>query len=259
MLGVISLELACLLFVIALFAGVGISAIGPGGIFVTIALFLLVPVSSATVAGTASATFIATGLLATILYQRSGDFAIGNTREVAVILSVVGVFGALAGSWANLGLPDEIFGYSLGAFVAVVGGIIVYREAVGLKPTDWLGRQSTATRRLVVGAVGFGVGFLGGLLGVGGPVIAVPLLVVLGVPVLQSLAVAQLQSIFIAGFATVGYALGGAVSLPLAVLVGVPQLVGVYFGWRIAHQVEPRRLRIVLGVVLVLVAPTLAL
>lgn len=259
MLEIVSTELAVLLFVIALFAGVGISAIGPGGIFVTIALFLLAPISSATVAGTASATFIATGLLATVLYQRSGDFAIGDTREVAVILSATSVVGALAGSWANLGLPDELFGYILGAFVAVVGGIIIYREAVGLEPTDWIHRLSTTARRLVVTAIGFGVGFLGGLLGVGGPVIAVPILVILGIPMLQSLAVAQLQSIFISGFATFGYYLGDAVSLPLAVLVGVPQLVGVYFGWRVAHEVEPRRLRVVLGSVLVLVSPALAL
>lgn len=259
MVAIVSTELAVLLFVIALFAGVGISAIGPGGIFVTIALFLFVPISSAEVAGTASATFIATGLLATVLYQRSGDFAIGNTREVAAILSGVSILGALAGSWANLGLPDEIFGYILGVFVALVGGIIIYREAVGLEPTDWIAQQPAVTRRLVIGGIGFGVGFLGGLLGVGGPVIAVPLLVILGVPILQSLAVAQLQSIFISGFATFGYALGDAVSVSLAVLVGVPQLIGVYFGWRVAHQVEPRRLRIVLGVVLILVSPTLAL
>lgn len=257
-LSIISFELAALLVVIALFAGVGISAIGPGGIFVTIALFLLVPISSAEVAGTASATFIATGLLAAGLFQRSGDFARGHAREITIILSGLSIVGAYGGSQANLVIPDEIFGYMLGIFVAAVGGIIVYREAVGITPKDHLDNVSTVGRRLILGAIGFGVGFLGGLLGVGGPVIAVPLLVILGVPMLAALAVAQVQSIFISAFATAGYWAGDAVSMPLAVLVGIPQLIGVVVGWRVAHLVEEGRLRVVLGVVLVLIAPAIA-
>lgn len=258
-LGIVSLELAVFLFVLALFAGVGISAIGPGGIFVTIALFVFVPISSAEVAGTASATFVATGLLAALLFQRSGDFSEGYAREITIVLSGLSIVGAYAGSQANLVLPDRLFGYLLAVFVAVVGGIIVYREAIGIEPTNRLTVLPDWQRRLLLAVVGFGIGFLGGLLGVGGPVIAVPILVILGVPMLVSLAVAQVQSIFISGFATAGYWVGDAVSVPLALLVGVPQLIGVVVGWRIAHLVEEGLLRIVLGVVLVLVAPAIAL
>lgn len=256
---IISIELAVFLFVLASFAGVGISAIGPGGIFTTIALFLLVPISSAEVAGTASVTFIATGLLAAILFQRSGDFAAGFAREITAILSVMSIVGAVAGSQANLILPDEIFGYLLAVFVAVVGGIIVYREAVGIEPTNRLEAVTDRQRWFVLSLVGFGVGFLGGLLGVGGPVIAVPALVILGIPMLVSLAVAQVQSIFISGFAAASYFVGDAVSIPLAILVGIPQLIGVVVGWRVAHLVEEGRLRIILGVVLVVIAPAVAL
>lgn len=254
----LSLEVVVFLFVLALFAGVGISAIGPGGIFVTIALFLLAPISSAEVAGTASLTFIFTGALAAGLFRRSGDFAGGFAREMAIILSGLSVVGAYAGSQANLVLSDIIFGYLLSIFVVAVGGIIIYRELVGLEPSNHFQVVSVGRRRLTLGAIGFGVGFVGGLLGVGGPVIAVPILVILGVPMLASLAVAQVQSIFISGFATVGYVLGDAVSIPLALLVGIPQLIGVVVGWRIAHLVEERRLRIVLGVVLVVIAPVIA-
>lgn len=255
----VSLELAAFLFALALFAGIGISAIGPGGIFVTIALFVFVPISSAEVAGTASATFVATGLLAAALFQRSDDFAAGHAREITIIFSGLGIVGAYAGSQANLVLPDRIFGYLLAVFVAVVGGIIVYREAVGIEPTNRFEAVSVRQRRLLLSVIGFGIGFLGGLLGVGGPVVAVPILVILGVPMLVALAVAQVQSIFVAGFATAGYWAGDAVSIPLAILLGIPQLIGVVVGWRIAHLVEEGRLRIVLGVVLVIIAPAIAL
>ena len=64
---------------------------------------------------------------------------------------------------------------------------------------------------------------------------------------------------FIAAFATAGYLVRDAVSLELAVLVGVPELVGVVVGWRIAHVVDERRLKRLLAVVLVVVGPYLAL
>lgn len=253
----VSLELAVGLAVIALLAGIGITAIGPGGIFVTIALFGLAPLSSAAVAGTASATFVATGLLGSLVYLRSGEFAQGHAREMAIVLSVTSIVGAVAGSQLNLVLPERVFGYLLSLFVACVGGLIVYREAVGLRPSDRLETVPDRQRRLLIGTIGLVIGVLGGLLGVGGPVVAVPILVVLGVPMLVAIAVAQVQSVFISGFAAVSYATAGAVSIPFVLLVGIPQLIGVVAGWKVAHLVEPRRLRIVLGAVLVAVAPTL--
>ena len=92
-------------------------------------------------------------------------------------------------------------------------------------------------------AIGLGVGLPGGLLGVGGPVLAVPLMIVVGVPMLLAVALAQVQSVFIAAFATWGYALQGAIDWWLAVLVGVPLLVGTLLGWWIAQRVAPERLR----------------
>ena len=107
--------------------------------------------------------------------------------------------------------------------------------------------------------IGVVVGIPGGMLGVGGPVIAVPLLVVAGVPMLVAVALAQVQSVFLAAGATLGYASQGAVSWPLAVLVGVPELVGVLVGWYVARQVDSVWLKRSLAVVLVIIGPYLAL
>ncbi len=255
----VSVELAVLLVAIALFAGVGITAIGPGGVFVTIALFALLPLSTAEIAGTASPTFVATGLLGSLVYLQSGEFAQGYAREMAIVLSGTSIVGAIVGSQLNLLLPEEVFGYLLSIFVACVGGVILYRERVGLKPSNRIDAVPPQQRRVLIGVIGFGIGVLGGLLGVGGPVVAVPVLVILGVPMLVAVAVAQVQSVFISGFAAASYATAGAVSVPIALLVGIPQLVGVLAGWKVAHLVDPSRLRVILGIVLVGVAPTLLL
>lgn len=238
-----------LLFAIALVAGVGITTIGPGGIFVTVALYSFTTLPSATVAGTAHTTFVATGLVGTAAYARSGELIGNDGRGMAVILSATSVVGALAGAHLNSYVSRRLFGVLLGAVAGLTGGVLLYRELRGLDPVvtidaaTWRGRAS-------LGLLGVGLGVASGLVGVGGPVLAVPALVVLGVPILLAVGVAQVQSIFIATFAAAGYFMQGAVSLPLVVLIGVPQVVGVVAGWRIAHHVDPGRLKVVLGVVL---------
>jgi len=98
-----------------------------------------------------------------------------------------------------------------------------------------------------------------GLLGLGGPMLSVPLLLALGVEVLAALAAAQVQSIVIATVGTIGYAVHGSVDWALVLLIGLPVLLGVVVGWRIARALPTRTLRTVLVVVLLLLAPYLAL
>jgi len=243
---------------VALIAGIGITTVGPGGVFVTAALHGLTDLSSASVAGTASATFVATGLVGSGAYARSGELSSRLAREAAVVLSGTGTVGALLGARLNVLTGDELFGDLLSAFLIGTAGLIAYREWVGIESGGLLGGSSFSRRVLLAGAGG-AVGVAGGLLGVGGPVVAVPALVGLGMPMLRALAVAQVQSVFLSLFATVGYGIVGAVDLTLALLVGLPQLAGVLLGWRLAHRVPARKLRIALAGALVVVGAMTAL
>lgn len=251
--------LIVLLIVIAFFAGIGIAAIGPGGIFVTIALFLLTAETPGTVAGTAHTTFIATGIVGTLAYYRSGELATRSSMRMAAVLSVVGLAGALLGVVLNGYVSEAVFGLLLGGFVSLTGGLIIVRKRQVGAVAEAAKVEAAGVPLVTVAFVGLLVGVASGLLGVGGPVIAVPLLVLLGVPFLLSVGVAQVQSIFIALFAAAGYAVQGEVSVLLAVLVGIPQLVGVYLGWRVAHHVDEERLKWWLAVVLLVTGPYIAL
>lgn len=242
-------SLQLLLVVVALVSGVGITTIGPGGVFVTVALYSLTPVSSGTVAGTTQVAFVATGLAGSATYARSGEMSRPGSRTMAAVLSVASVGGAFLGAHLNAFVSRELFGVFLGSLAAFTGAVLVYREYRGLRPLYAVDASTTAGRGVLAG-LGFGLGVVSGLLGVGGPVIAVPALVLIGVPMLVAVAVAQVQSVFIAAFAASGYFLQGNVALPLAVLVGVPLLVGVVLGWRVAHRVDPARLKVASGVVL---------
>lgn len=255
---VLGLPVSISLVGIAFLSGVGITTIGPGGIFVTIGLFSLTPIPSGTVAGTAHATFVATGLVGSAAYVQSGELKTGEARAVTLVLCLSSVFGALIGAYVNSFVPRTVFGLLLGVVAMTTGLTIVYRERRGLSPLyqlDATGQEG----QVVLGVLGFVLGITSGLLGVGGPVIAVPALLLFGVPMLLALAVAQVQSIFIAAFATVGYLFQGSVSLPLAALVGLPLLAGVVVGWRVAHWVDPAKLKVTSGIALVVIGPYLAL
>lgn len=245
------------LIAISFLAGVGITTIGPGGIFLTIALYALTPLSPGTIAGTAQTTFVATGLVGTAAYVRSGELASGSNRALTVVLSATSVAGALVGAGANAYLPRATFGLLLGALATLTGLVIVYRERRGFVPL-YTYDADTRRGRLELGALGFALGGFSGLLGVGGPVLAVPALVLVGVPMLLAIAVAQVQSIFIAAAASAGYLVQGTISMPLAALVGVPLVLGTLVGWRVAHVVDPNRLKVGLGGVLLVVGPYLA-
>lgn len=245
------------LVVIAFVSGVGITTIGPGGIFLTISLYALTSLPSGTIAGTAQLMFAVTGLVASFAYLRSGEIS-GRTRLWTGLLSVGSVGGALFGAWVNGFVSRDLFGLLLGVLAGVTGVLIVYRERRDLSPIRSFDPETPAGKAAYA-TLGFVLGAFSGLLGVGGPVIAVPALVVVGVPMLSAVAAAQVQSVFIATFAAVGYLLRGAVSVPLAVALGVPLTVGVVLGWGVAHRVDPDRLKVALGGVLLVVSPYLAL
>jgi uncharacterized protein len=242
--------IAVLLLLIALVGGFCITTIGPGGIFVTIALFAMLPLDPSTVAGTASATFIATGIVGSLGYLRSGQLKGKIAGKAAIVLSLASVIGAFSGAQINTLLDANTFAILLGLFVFFTGLLILYRQKNQLTPDKKL-KMETGKGLLYMGGVGIAVGLPGGLLGVGGPVLAVPLLVVLGVPMLMSVALAQVQSIFISGMATFGYALHGAVDWMLALFLTVPLLIGTVAGWYMAQRIPVWRLKVALALVLV--------
>lgn len=248
-----SITVLVLLGLFGLVGGIGITAVGPGGVLPTIGLFALTSLSPAEVAGTAIATHIATGALATVVYTRSGQLREPETRRTALLLAGTAVLGTPAGVLLNTLVSPRAFGIVLGVLVAAVAALVWYREH----------HLSTATLThppaLLVVGLGFAVAIASGIVGIGGPMLTVPLLVALGVPVLESLASAQVQSVIIAAVGTLGYLTHDAINWPLAALVGIPELAGVLLGWKIAHALPTRSLKYALIITLFTLAPYLAL
>lgn len=249
----VSAGLIVALALLGLVGGIGITAIGPGGVLPTIGLFALTSLSAAQVAGTAIVTHVATGAVGAAAYMRSGQLREPHTRRSAVILAGVAVIGTPLGVWINTLMSKRLFGILLAVVVATTAALVLYRER---RPTP---RLATYPGTAVLVGVGFAVAVAAGVVGIGGPMLTVPLLIAAGVPMLESLAAAQAQSIVIAGVGTIAYLAVDAIDWSLAILIGIPELAGVLLGWKIAHVLPSRHLKYGLVVALFALVPYLAL
>jgi hypothetical protein len=251
------------LLLLALFGfagGVGTTALGPGGVLVTIGLFLLSGLPPAAISGTAIACNVGSAVLGTGAFVRSGQLRGRETWRMATVLIVTAVVGTPLGVLVNAQISGGAFGTLLGICVGAIGGLLLVRErrrgrtspsapGSGSAPSAV---ETIPAARLVV-PLGLGVAVVSGLFGLGGQLLSVPLLISIGAPMLASLGAAQAQSIVIAGVGTIGYAIRGAIAWPLVPVVGVPLLAGALVGWRIAQVVPTERLRSLLAIVLVAV------
>lgn len=244
-----------LLVLISLIGGIGITTIGPGGVLITIALYALTALTPAEVAGTAIVTHVGTGLVGTVAFARSGQLREPATRRLAMILCAAAAVGTPIGVWINGRVSHALFGILLAFFVMLIGTLVIARDRRNRRAA----RPASLSGSMPQAVLGGGVAVASGLFGVGGPMLSVPLLVVSGVPLLTALAAAQAQSIVVAGAGTAVYLAQGAVSWPLVFLTGVPEMIGVWLGWKIAHAVPARPLTYLLATVLLALGPVLFL
>lgn len=252
----LSLVTLVLLVAISLIGGIGITAIGPGGVLVTIALFLFTDLSPAEVAGTAIVTHIGTGLAGSAAYVHSGQLREPRTRRLTVILCLAALVATPIGVTLNTRMSGNVFGVLLAVLVMLVGISVFLRERRRPAHTPDNHALETWPAQLVLGA---GVAVISGIFGIGGPMIAVPVMVVLGVPILQALGSAQGQSVVLATIGSIAYLAHGAIVWPLVFITGIPEMIGVWLGWKIAHALPRRPLTYILAASLIVLGPVVAI
>jgi hypothetical protein len=110
-------------------------------------------------------------------------------------------------------------------------------------------------------AVGFIVGVLAAIMGVGGGFIMVPAMIyILGMPTKVVIGTSLFQVIFVSAFTTMAHALTNqSVDVVLALLLIVGGVVGAQIGTRLSGRLKAEQLRILLAALVLAVAAKLAL
>lgn len=240
--------------VVSFVGGIVTTGVGPGGIFVIAALYLLTDLSEAGVAGTSSVAFVLGSVIGAAAYVRSNEM----DWRVALAIGLTGAAGTRIGIFVNARVSRAVFGVLLAVLLAVLGTAILVRERRELDALVDVGDAGWEGRALSLSAIGVFVGACSGLFGLGGAALSVPFLLLVGVPLLTALAVTQVVVVLLSVFTATGYVAAGAVRSPLVFLVGATYTVGCVAGWYVAHRVDTDRLRVALGGSLLALGPVLA-
>ncbi|WP_428911141.1 sulfite exporter TauE/SafE family protein [Niallia sp. Krafla_26] len=182
------------LMVLGLLAGTIGSLVGLGGGIVIVPSLLFLSASGffsevtpQIAAGTSLLVIIFTGLSSTIAYYKQKKVDI----KTGLILFMGGGPGGVVGAWANKQLNADSFSLWFGLFMIFISIVLVYKDKIPpLKRNSEKGVWRTfiesdgieytyGFQPIMAISIAFVVGFLGGLLGIGGGALMVPSLILL--------------------------------------------------------------------------------
>ena len=149
-----------LLLAIALLVGTLIGSVGVGGILLIPALEWLTPLSIQASMATALFTFIFTGIVGTLLFQRRGSIDWAVTAPVCLGGALFGAVGA----WANARLDASVLALILALLIVFAG---VYTLFAGSERPRARWHDRPRLQQALLFAIGAATGFGSGLTGVG--------------------------------------------------------------------------------------------
>lgn len=227
------------LFLASGIVGLLIGAVGVGGILLIPALVALAGLTPHQASATALFTFLFTGILGTILFQRRGSIDWRQAAAVCVGAVAFSYLGAMASTAVG-----EIALMRLIALLIIFAGIYVFLPS-RKEPSTRMNKN----RQLLLIAIGAVSGFGSGLSGAGGPLFSVPLMVVTGFAPLLAIGTSQVLQVVSAASGTLANLSVGDIQWSLVALVTAGELAGVLAGVKLAHAVNANTLKRVTGLV----------
>ena len=252
---------------------------GIGGGFLMTPLLIFVGITPAVAVATVASHIAASSFSGAISYwqRRAIDVAL------ALVLLAGGVVGTVAGVWLftllrSIGQLDITIGVSYVILLCAVGGLMVaesiramMRERRGQRVPfrrsgshTWVHGLPAKMRfkqsRLYISAIpvcgiGLIIGFVGAIMGIGGGFLLVPMLIyVLRVPTSVVIGTSMVLTLVTMAVATILHAATNhLVDVVLALLLMVGGVIGAQFGARAGQKLAADRLRLLLGLLVVIV------
>jgi hypothetical protein len=257
---------------------------GVGGGFLITPLLFLVGIPPAVAVATSANQIVASSFssLLTHLRRRSVDTWMGTILLIGGLLgSVLGVM--VFNTLKAMGQVDLLVKLSYVVFLGAVGGLMLLESLratwrarrgpqapAGRRRQAWMAQLPFKSRFRVSGlyisvipplAVGFLVGVLSGIMGVGGGFILIPAMIyLLGMPTRVVIGTSTFQIIFLTAFTTMLHAVTNqTVDVVLALLLIAGGVIGAQVGTRLGTRLRPEQLRLLLGLLVMAVCVQLAL
>jgi uncharacterized membrane protein YfcA len=246
---------------------------GIGGGFLMTPLLIFIGISPAVSVASVASHIAASSCSGALSYwrRRAIDLPLGT------MLLIGGILGTGCGVWLftllrALDMLDLVIGLAYVVLLGAVGAMMVTESVRAIlrayqgKPVvlrrpgshTWIHglpfklrfkRSKIYVSIIPVLAIGFIIGFLGAILGIGGGFLLVPMLIyLLRVPTATVIGTSTFLTLVTMAAATVMHAVTNhLVDALLALILMVGGVTGAQFGARAGHQMAPERLRLLLG------------
>lgn len=274
---------AFLLFGLGGLVGILSGMFGVGGGFLMTPLLFFIGIPPAVAVATGSNQIVASsvsGLLAH-LKRKTVDLRMGT------VLLIGGLFGAAMGiaifnHLRALGQVDLLVQLCYVVFLGTIGALMLVESLRALQRAKKPGAKITRRKHGWVSTlpfkmkfrvsglyisvipplmVGWAVGVLAGIMGVGGGFIMVPAMIyMLGMPTKVVIGTSLFQIIFVATFTTLSHAITNeTVDVVLALFLLIGGVIGAQFGTRIGLKMKAEQLRVLLAILVLAVCIKLGL
>jgi uncharacterized membrane protein YfcA len=268
---------------LVLFMGIAVGFIsgmfGIGGGFLMTPLLIFIGISPAVAVATVASHISASSFSGVIAYwrRRALDLAL------ALMLLAGGIIGTLSGVWLFsvlrfLGQLDLVIGLSYVLLLGIVGVMMIVESTRAIlrsrkgRPVEirrpgshtWIHglpfklrfKQSRIYVSVIpVWVIGFSIGFIGAVMGIGGGFLLVPALIyLLRVPTGVVVGTSMVLTLVTMASATVMHAVSNhLVDAVLALILMVGGVIGAQFGARAGQRIRGERLRLLLGLLVLAV------
>jgi uncharacterized protein len=252
---------------------------GIGGGFLMTPLLIFIGIPPAVAVASVGSHIAASSFTGAITYWRRNalDLTLGT------MLLVAGILGTATGVWlfTKLRALDQLdltIGLSYVTLLTAVGSMMIYESAQaelrarrgmpavlrrpgshswfhGLPLKLRFKRSKIYVSVIPVWAIGFLIGFVGAIIGIGGGFLLVPMLIYfLRVPTATVIGTSMLLTLITMASATILHAITNhLVDAVLAVLLMIGGVAGAQFGARAGQRMRDERLRLLLGILVLLV------
>ena len=258
---------------------------GVGGGFLMTPLLIFIGVPPAVAVASVTSHISASSFSGAISYWRKRALDL----QLAGILLAGGALGTGAGVWLftklrSVDLLDLIIALSYVILLTTVGGLMVV-ESVRAIVCSYQGKSVVLRRpgshawfhglplkmrfkrskiyvsTIPIWGIGFVIGFIGAIMGIGGGFLLVPMLIYLmRVPTSTVIGTSAVLTLVTMAFATILHAVTNhLVDAVLALMLMVGGVTGAQFGARAGQHLSPERLRLLLGLMVMIVGFRFAL
>lgn len=269
---------AFLLFGLGGLVGILSGLFGVGGGFLITPLLFFIGIPPAVAVATGSNQVVASSVSGVLAHLRRKTVDI----PMGVVLLIGGIAGSASGIWLfnllrALGQIDLVVQLSYVVFLGAIGALMLqeglrarHRQRSGKRASKrnqhtWIHRLPFKVKFRASGLyislippllVGFAVGVLAAIMGVGGGFIMVPAMIyLLGMPTKVVIGTSLFQIIFVSAFTTLAHAVTNrSVDAVLALLLILGGVVGAQIGSRLSARLKAEELRILLALLVLSVA-----